>query len=225
MVPRWAKHGYYVALSPLMRMNAWRHRAWPAVARGVCRVQLGPGQKNYLSGWVNVDANLVSCRPDIWADLRHRLPFPDASVDCIYSHHVVEHLPDLDFHFREMYRCLKPGGVIRIAGPHGDNAMQAFAEGRTDWFGDWPTRRRSIGGRFENFIFCRGEHLTILTRSFLEELAQDAGFHDIGEVRPCATRHPQAITEDALRMEQDDKDGLPTTLVIEAVKPVAAERL
>lgn len=32
-------------------------------------VQLGPGQKNYIDGWVNVDANFVTAKIDIWADI------------------------------------------------------------------------------------------------------------------------------------------------------------
>jgi len=220
MVPRWAKQAYYAILSPVMRANAWRHRRLGGYGEnGVVRAHLGPGQRNYLEHWVNVDANLVSCRPDIWADLRHALPFRDCSVDCIYSHHVVEHLPNLAFHFGQMYRCLKPGGVIRIAGPHGDNAMVAFSRGIHEWFDDWPDKRRSLGGRFENFIFCRGEHLTILTSSYLTELAEDAGFSNIREMQVRKTDHPELFTRDALDKELDDYPSLPRTIVIEAVKP------
>jgi SAM-dependent methyltransferase len=177
MVPRWVKSTYYALLSPLMRLNAARHRAIPRLASDSNNlVHLGPGQEKYLDGWINVDANLISSKPDIWADLRFKLPFPDNSVDAIYSHHMIEHLPNLDFHFREMYRCLVPGGSIRVGGPHGDNAIQAMLEGQDDWFGSWPTNRSSIGGKFENFIFCKGEHLAILTKSFLCELAGNSGY-------------------------------------------------
>jgi predicted SAM-dependent methyltransferase len=219
MVPRWAKASYFAFLSPLMRANSWRHRNNSRPRDGPIRVHLGPGQKNYLRGWINVDANLISCRPDVWADLRYSLPFPNRSVDCVYSHHVIEHLPDLDFHFAEMYRCLKPGGVIRIAGPHGENAMRALQKGLAEWFDDWPTKRRSIGGRFENFIFCRGEHVTILTPSFLRELAEDAGFGDIAEASPGQTLHPRLFTADAMSSEWNDWPDLPKTVVLEAVKP------
>jgi predicted SAM-dependent methyltransferase len=186
------------------------------------KVHLGPGQKNYLPGWINVDANLISCKPDIWADLRYPLPFPDSGVNCIYSHHVIEHLPDLDFHFREMFRCLRPGGIIRVGGPHGDNAIQALLQHRSDWFGDWPTMRQSIGGRFENFIFCRGEHLTILTRSFLRELCENAGFIDFQEMPPTCTRYPLIISPDALAKESREPFDLPSTIMIEARKPNAS---
>lgn len=221
MIPRWAKATYYLLLSPLMRVNSFRYRVYPKYNSSSTRfVHLGPGQKNYLCGWINVDANLVSSKPDIWADLRYKLPFPDSSVDAIYSHHVIEHLPDLDFHFSEMYRCLVPGGSIRVGGPHGDNAIEAMLAGQHDWFGDWPTQRSSIGGRFENFIFCKGEHLTILTKSFLFELAEQAGFDNVEIVLPGETNYPQSISQSVLELEEVVTDKLVKTLLIEAKKPL-----
>jgi predicted SAM-dependent methyltransferase len=221
MIPRRVKAAYYAVASPVMRANGVRHRLMGlrAAAASPAKVQLGPGQRNYLPGWINVDANLVTCRPDIWADLRHKLPFRDRQVDCFYSHHVIEHLPDLDFHFREMHRCLKPGGVIRVGGPHGDNAIKAMLAQREDWFGDWPTKRRSIGGRFENFIFCRGEHLTILTESFLRELAEDAGFAEIQVAEPKRSAFPQWFSDDVFDREPNATPDLPSTVFIEARKP------
>ena len=73
-----------------MALNAWRHRNFSARAGQTVRVHLGPGQKNYLPGWVNVDANFLTAKIDVWANLADPLPFPDASVDAIYSHHVIE---------------------------------------------------------------------------------------------------------------------------------------
>lgn len=209
---------YYALLSPIMRLNAAKHRLFDAPASST-RAQLGPGRNNYLPGWVNVDANLVSSHPDIWSDLRYKLPFRDSSLVAIYSHHVIEHLPNLDFHFHEMFRCLRPGGVIRVGGPNGDNAIIAMQRNNLRWFGDWPTKRRSIGGRFENFIFCKGEHLTILTESFLRELAEDAGFIDLKVVSPKSTNYPDSFDGAVFDNEPLSSAELPNTLLIEARRP------
>jgi SAM-dependent methyltransferase len=40
----------------------------------------------------------------------HRLPFPDASVDVVYSSNVLEHIAHRDAFQREIMRILKPGG-------------------------------------------------------------------------------------------------------------------
>src|SRR6185503_9942702 len=55
------------------------------------------------------------------ADLFHPegWPFPSESVDVFTSSHFVEHVPDWNLHFTEIYRCLKPQGIYRFVGPYG----------------------------------------------------------------------------------------------------------
>ncbi len=217
------KQMFYSLCGPLMRLNGLLYRAFRAPAEGTVKVHLGPGQSNYLDGWVNVDANMFTGKCDVWADLRYPLPFRDGTVDVIYSHHVIEHLPDLPGHFAEMFRALKPGGVFRIGGPNGDSAIRKFVEGDSAWFSDFPDKRKSLGGRFENFIFCRQEHLTILTFSFLEELLSEAGFVDLVVRQPCKdTGIPQFIDSALLGKEWESTEDCPHTLLIEGRKPAAA---
>jgi predicted SAM-dependent methyltransferase len=214
---------YTVARVP-MAISSRAYRAWFAPTSGTVKVHLGPGQQNYLAGWVNVDANVVSAKLDVWSDLRDALPFRDGTVDAFYSHHVIEHLPDarLPFHLAEMYRCLKPNGMVRIGGPNADTAIRKFLENDHAWFADFPDARNSIGGRFANFVLCRGEHLTILTRSYLEELLAQSGFV---EPRVCApvteTTEPRLFGPEVLSQEFESTPDAPHTLLIEARKPSA----
>src|SRR4029453_13053395 len=99
MISRRLKASYYSVFHYPMRLNALRHRVVPS-RWGHIKVQLGPGQRNYIDGWVNVDANFITARIDIWADISGKLPFRNGSVDAFYSSHVIEHLPDqtLPFH-------------------------------------------------------------------------------------------------------------------------------
>jgi SAM-dependent methyltransferase len=219
MLSRRAKATFYIAASPLMRVNGILYRRFRAPRNGLVKVHLGPGQHNYLPGWLNVDANMFTGRCDIWADLRNELPFHNGTVDAFYSHHVVEHLPNVDDHFKEIYRCLKPGGVYRVGGPNGDSAIAKFVQKDAAWFSDFPVPRASVGGRLENFLLCRGEHLTILTSSFLEELIRCAGFCGIRSCLPGRETAQPGLFADALARESADDDvRFPHTLIIEAAK-------
>lgn len=222
MVSRKIKAAFYSAFGPIMSINGVLFKylfAPKSNNKNLIKVHLGPGQDNYLEKWINVDANAFTGRVDVWADLRNPLPFKDNSVDVFYSHHVIEHLPDLDFHFNEMYRCLKIGGIIRVGGPNGEGAAMALLNNDKEWFlqgksQSWPTPRKSIGGMIDNFIFCKGEHLKILTPSFLKELTEDAGFSFTGVINSGETNFPELIKKEVF-----DKETNPNrTIIVEAQK-------
>lgn len=46
-------------------------------------------------------------------------PFEDNSIGAVRSNHVLEHLDDYQGFFKEMHRCLIPGGVAVITVPYG----------------------------------------------------------------------------------------------------------
>jgi SAM-dependent methyltransferase len=221
MLKREYKRLFYAICGPLLKLSGWLYRHLRAPRDGTIKVHLGPGQRNYLQGWINVDANIFTGKCDVWADLRNPLPFRDGTISMVYSHHVIEHLEDPFAHFREVYRILKPGGVFRIGGPNGDSASRKFVEGDRGWFPDFPDNRASLGGRYENFIFCRGEHLTILTYSFLQEVAQQAGFPTVTPCLPVTETHlPQFIDAAVLATEWESTPECPHTLLIEGEKPL-----
>lgn len=224
MIPWTRKRTYYALLQLPMYLNGVAYRMFRCPATGSdLKVHLGPGQKNYLPGWVNVDANVISSKPDLWADLHHPLPFRRGSVSVFYSHHVVEHLPDehLIRHFRDMFRCLRPEGGIRVGVPHAGNACRKFVEGDHGWFSDFPDSHFSIGGKFKNFMFCRGEHLTALDETYLGELLAAAGFEQICFCVPTRETSLSDLGVDAavLGREYESDFTTPHTLIVEARKP------
>ena len=213
-----AKTALLALAQPALRANGWWYARFRAPRSGDIRVHLGPGPDKYIPGWINVDANLLNRQFEVWADLRHPLPFRSHTLTAVYSHHVIEHLPDLAFHFREVHRCLRPGGIYRVGGPNGDMAIQKFVENDKAWFTHFPVDRRSIGGRFENFVFCGRDHLTILTYSFLEELMTDAGFTDIRLCQPAKETGYPELFNDCLTREYEWDEEFPHTLLVEGRK-------
>lgn len=92
-------------------------------------------------------------KPDIVYDAFARQPFPieSATIGGFYFSHVNEHLPDQinDFLFAEVFRCLRPGGVVRFVFPDFDKALRAYARSDRDFFQfDW-WRRSGFSDRME----------------------------------------------------------------------------
>ncbi|WP_214413887.1 BON domain-containing class I SAM-dependent methyltransferase [Sphaerisporangium fuscum] len=54
---------------------------------------------------------------DVVIDLRDGVPLADASVDQVFTVHVLEHLPDFLPLLQECHRILRPGGVLHVLAP------------------------------------------------------------------------------------------------------------
>ena len=80
------------------------------------KLNLGCSDRHF-EGFVNVDL----CAPaDIIADLNHRWPWDNSSIDEIRAWDVVEHLNSSIFTMNEAWRVLKPGGLFDIVVPTTD---------------------------------------------------------------------------------------------------------
>lgn len=83
------------------------------------KIDIGCGTRKQ-EGFVGVDAIAFPgvdhvCRVGV-----DPLPFPDESVDEVYSSHFLEHLTQEEriVFFNELYRVMKPGAQARIITPH-----------------------------------------------------------------------------------------------------------
>lgn len=61
---------------------------------------------DYISGLIDSKAGFF------WGDITKKTQFEDESFDIIFSTSVIEHIQDYSGAYREMYRILKPDGVI-----------------------------------------------------------------------------------------------------------------
>ena len=47
-----------------------------------------------------------------------QLPYKDSTFDLIITNHVIEHIPDQKKHLSEIFRVLKPGGIVYLSTPN-----------------------------------------------------------------------------------------------------------
>lgn len=139
---------FYGAAQALLRRMGYElqvARLPPRMARTGLNLNVGAGGYE-IDGFESLDfysAHYYGSRQDF---LRHRieydmrkdpLPFADGSVDNIYVSHVIEHVETtcVERFFREAWRVLKPGGVLRVACPDARflHTVSTFENGYYRW--------------------------------------------------------------------------------------------
>lgn len=148
------------------------------------------------AGWINVD--LFGPGADLRLDLREPMPFPDASVDYIYTEHFFEHLnyPNLSesmgwqlegprepseamTFLRECHRILKVGGILDMVVPDAEVMVGEYVRRSgpgvpADW---WGPRWCDTAMHRVNYLFRQGrEHKYAYDEETLSRLALAAGF-------------------------------------------------
>lgn len=165
------------------------------------------------AGWINSDAKRAP-GIDLVADIRAGLPLDDDSIDYAVSVHA---LPELSYReqlpaLRELLRVLRPGGALRLVLPDLDRAIDAYREGRRDYFEVPPEEAGSDGGRFISHILWFGYSRTLFTADFAAELLERVGFEQVERHSYRRTGSPFGAI-----VELDNRDG--ESFYLEARKP------
>ena len=191
--------------------SVWLAR-WPTLARLLRAVRL-------------LDANAMGfidfCRSrDIrHADASRRIPHPDASVDAIYSSHMIEHLDrgEARAFLAECRRVLRPGGVLRLAVPDLRNAAWRYLR-LSDGDGFLRTlqfdldKPRGPAARVHRLITGGRGHHWMYDSNTLPALVSAAGFVEVALAAEGQTRIAPA---DGLNLTEREGDSL----VVEACRP------
>lgn len=140
-----------------------------------------------LNGWTNIDIN-AHAGVTIIHDARNKFPFEDNSVDFIFSEHFIEHLTAdeaLNF-FKECYRMLKPGGVVRTSTFCIDDIMKMCSSDQS-----WDEYSKIyLGGIFKDYtrieflnlcIYEGTMHKWMFNANELERLQRLSGFNNINK--------------------------------------------
>jgi predicted SAM-dependent methyltransferase len=88
-------------------------------------LELGAGNKEGVGDWVTID---MTRKCDIFFDLTKGIPFPDGSVEKIYSSHFFEHLSfkESQILLDECLRVLVPNGIFSICVPNARIYVEAY---------------------------------------------------------------------------------------------------
>ncbi|MEB3328640.1 MAG: methyltransferase domain-containing protein [Candidatus Sericytochromatia bacterium] len=156
-------------------------------APGVRKLHVGCGY-HLLPGWLNGD--LWRCDPSVvWLEAGECYPFADASLDYVFSEHVLEHMP-LDQGralLAECLRVLRPGGRIRVATPDLQFLVGLYAPEKTELqrrYLDWSsehllkTEAATDAMVINNYVRNWG-HCFIYDRETLTRTLLEAGFTDV----------------------------------------------
>lgn len=174
---------------PLIRPVIRRYRSHKvmksAMKRQPLKLHLGCGSV-HLNGYINID------KFDITADLvtdAARLPFPNNSVDEIFTSHMVEHLTYSEFMeaLREWKRVLKESAILITRCPNFEKHLKDWLN--ADYKKRWGERNEGV-----NFILgFQGKGLghinrNIFTSERLADLVSRVGF-EIIECHPVMNRY------------------------------------
>jgi len=124
-----------------------------------------------------------------YGDVRTGLPFPNESVDIIYSSHMLEHLSLEDFRLalEEIQRILKPGGVFRSVIPDLEVSIKDYLACSNTNASSQFLRNTMLGveKRPRGFLtkcrslFGNSNHLWMWDFKGIQEELKNAGFYDI----------------------------------------------
>lgn len=155
------------------------------------KLHVGCGYQ-HKDGWINLDAaNFPSV--DIMHDARTRFPYLDNSFDFVFSEHFIEHLSLEEgiFYFTEMYRILKPGGVIRTAAPDLDLSIDQFIN--DSWREDFAKNNIPSDTRCEmlNLTMRGWGHLYIYNYEDMKLRLEKIGFKNIERKELYKSNYPE----------------------------------
>ena len=150
---------------------------------------------------------------DICCDIRDGFPLESDSIDYVASVHTLPEIPypDLVPSLMELRRILKPNGVLRLALPDLDKAIQAYLANERDYFLIPDEDASTMGGKLVVQMIWYGYSRTLFTHDFIDESLSKAGF---SKVVRCSYRETSSSHPDIIALDNRERESL----FVEAVK-------
>ncbi|MGA7648773.1 MAG: methyltransferase domain-containing protein, partial [Terriglobales bacterium] len=159
------------------------------------KLNIGCGTSG-IEGWVNIDnspsillsrlpfGKKIFRTPDwprdvLRVDVRKRIPYPDASVACIYSSHTFEHFSYEESRAvaRECFRVLKHGGILRIVVPDLGIMVRDYLADTADPLASHRfVSRLLLTANVRDLVHAGAHHKQMFDARSLVHMLQEAGF-------------------------------------------------
>ncbi len=197
-----------------------RRRTRSAVSSAAGPLQLEIGGLDPRPGWLVTNVSAVTHH---YLDASQPWPIADGGVSLVYADNVIEHLT-LDQGRRlmeEAFRCLQPGGVIRLVTPDLRKHVDEYLAGPAAVDSELARAYRDLGVRVEHPVdlvrtpvenFLHHEGYVYDADALATELRR-AGFT---EVRTCQIGKSEVAALDGLDNRTDEG---PAQMALEAVRP------
>ncbi|GHV57453.1 hypothetical protein FACS189460_4040 [Deltaproteobacteria bacterium] len=181
-------------------------------------LHLGSGG-NLKPGWINVDGDQYlnkNLKVDLCWDLAKPLPLKPDSVDYAYSEHFIEHLTVAEgaAFFSNIYKILRPGGVLRTATPTLENVIKTYlspAWVTQEELDIWGLSQVKTRCELTNLCFTAWGHHYLYDAEELSRRLKEAGFRDVILCEWNKSEHPVLNNIESHGPEYD-------SLIMEAVK-------
>jgi predicted SAM-dependent methyltransferase len=179
------------------------------------KLHLGCGD-NPLPGWFNTDLQAKAERV-FRLDATKPFPFPSNSFEEIFTEHMIEHIAytkGLGM-LRECYRCLQPGGKLRVTTPDlkflialyepTTELQRRYIKWATDLFIPWAPKPSSTFV-INNFVRDWG-HTFIFDEPTLREAFEVAGFENIRSCQLGPLENKSRMPDGFLQLESFTLEG------------------
>ena len=119
-------------------------RARRALQQAERPIKLEIGGLTQRPGWLVTNVNAVTRN---YLDATAPWPLEDGAAECVYADNVIEHitLDQARSMLAEAYRCLRPGGVIRLVTPDLRKHVDLYLSGQDAVDGEVGSFYRSLG--------------------------------------------------------------------------------
>lgn len=233
LLGRETKRTYSLIVEERRRM-AWKRSRIALITRYLSsnpspKLHVGCGPM-VLPGWLNTDLVPQIDKGVVFLDISEDLPVPENCLQFIYSEHVIEHVP-LEValgHFKDCYRRLRKGGVLRVAMPNLQFLLDYFdGEALTD------VQRRFLDDTVAKFhqglsvssptillndFVRRWGHEFIYDHNLAIHMLEKAGFSRVERCKVGESRYSELSNLERHGTAISDEYNVLQTMVLEATK-------